>query len=87
MDLHKKWEDLLAATWGNMAWKWYERSVRKRHTYGNYFIIPPGYEFHGWVVKKPGSSGFCDPLDQISTVGYNLYPADKEKSHEITVCG
>ena len=86
MELTRGWADyILSVTWGKLAYKWYERSARKRHLYGDFFVIPPGYEFRGWVHKKPANPGVADPLDQVSTIGYKLYPIDRGSEVRVRV--
>jgi hypothetical protein len=86
MELIKIWDNFLIATWGRLAFRWYQRAAKKKYRYGDCCFIPPGYEFKGWVHKKPGSSGTYDPLtEQVSTVGYVLCPSDSDVEHGIKV--
>jgi len=81
------WEHILDITIGRLAFWWFRRAVKKHKTYGDWWVIPPGYEFYGWVEKHANTNGTLDPLDSFTTIGFKVYPTDLIIKHQVKVRG
>ena len=82
----ERWiEWVLDRTWGWLAFKWFYRAARKRKVYGDYAVVPPGYEFRGWIEHYPAKDGAFDPLDARTTVGYKLFPSTEKYEGGLSV--